>query len=405
MRRLIALAAGLFVVAACTGASTETSQQTTSVSTTPQVTDVEGLPGRLVTLDASGNIVVIEPDGTEPVAITSDAGPIAQYAQPSWSPDSDRLAWSELTSTGLGVGISDSDGSNRIRVDMGAPPFFLYWSPDGEAIGVLHNGQQSIEFELVDVAAGSTSVAANGSPFYFSWSPDGSQVVAHIARELFGTIDREGGTEDLGGTEPGYQSPHWTPSGIFHRGAGGLELRAPGGPGRVLATLDGPLAMVANPQGTRVAAQSYVEAGPGGINAALSETPVVPANRVVVIDVASGEMEVVTEDISVGFFWSPDGDSLLILEPRFQQPVVDVTVWSDGEKRQLMELAPPGSLVTDVLRFFDQYSQSLQIWSPDSSAVVLPGAVGDESGIWVQMMAGGEPVEVADGSWAVWSGA
>jgi hypothetical protein len=62
-------------------------------------------------------------------------------------------------------------------------------------------------------------------------------------------------------------------------------------------------------------------------------------------------------------------------------------------------------LITDVLRFFDQYGQSLQLWSPDSAAYVLPGAIDEETGIWVHTIAGGEPVNVAGGSWAAWSGA
>ncbi len=404
-RRLPILGAGLLVVMACTGQDNSTSLATPSSTTTLAVRDVAELPGRLVTIDAGGNVVVIDPDGANPLAVTSDAGPTAMYSQPHWSPQSDRLAWAEFTSTGLGVGISAVDGSDRTRVSMDSLPFYMYWSPDGEAMGVLHNGPRTIQFELVDTTAATADVVAEGSPFYFSWSPDSARVVAHVQGEVFATIDRDGQTEDLGATAVYYQSPHWTEPGIFSLGASGLELRAPGGGSRVLATTPGPVALVANPQGTRLAVQSFVGEEVGGINAAVSETPALPTNRVVVIDVDTGAIESVSETASVGFFWSPDGMSLLVLEPRDEPGVADVLVWRDGQSKVLMELAPHPAFVTNVLQFFDQYAQSLQLWSPDSSAVVLAGAVDDEEGIWVLSAAGGEAVKVADGSWAVWSGA
>jgi hypothetical protein len=83
---------------------------------------------------------------------------------------------------------------------------------------------------------------------------------------------------------------------------------------------------------------------------------------------------------------------------------LDIVVWREGEVTELSRFSPHPALVTDVLRFFDQYGQSLQVWSPDSSAFVLPGAIDGETGIWVHTIAGGEPVNVADGSWAAWSG-
>ena len=121
---------------------------------------------------------------------------------------------------------------------------------------------------------------------------------------------------DLGATAPGYQAPHWIPAGILHLAEAGLELRQTGGEARLLATVPGPVAFVANRQGTRVAVQSFVEEDtPPGVNAAVAETPAIPSNTVVVIDVDSGEMTEVVAAASLGLFWSPDGESLLVLNP------------------------------------------------------------------------------------------
>jgi hypothetical protein len=380
---------------------------TATPTTEARPTDVADLPGRLVIVDDAGNVVLIAPDGSNPVPVTEDAGDTAGYRQPSFSPVSDTVVWSEIDADGSGLGWSDETGE-RASVPMAAPPFFIFWSPDGNGIGVLHNSPTgTIDFELVDVAAATSEVVAQGSPFYFSWSPDSSQVAAHVQGDLFGTIDLAGDGSDLGATASGYQAPHWIPGGILHLADEGLELRQPGGEAQIVATVPGPVSFVANRQGTHVAIQSFLdgEEAPPGVNVAISETPTIPGNEVVVLEVASGQVMDVVDSSSLGLFWSPDGESLLVLVPvEGGMTELDILVWREGQVTELSRFSPHPSLVTDVLRFFDQYGQSLQVWSPDSSAFVLPGAIDDETGIWVHTIAGGEPVNVADGSWAAWSG-
>jgi hypothetical protein len=402
----------LVMLAACTGGegttpstSAEGETATTTIEALP--TDVADVPGSLVILDDEGNVVVIDPDGSNPVSITDDAGEAAGYRQPSFSPVSRTVVWSEINADGSGLGWSDDEGV-RASVPMTSPPFFIFWSPDGNGIGVLHNSPQgTIDFEMVDVGEATSQVVAQGSPFYFSWSPDSTQVAAHVQGDLFGTIDLDGEGSDLGATAAGYQAPHWVPGGILHLAEAGLELKPPGGEGRIVATVPGPVSFVANPQGTQVAIQAFVDAeeAPPGVNVAVSETPSIPGNEVVVVDLESGEMSQVADSPSIGLFWSPDGESLLVLLPAEGAPEVEVLLWRGDEVTEMSSISPHPSLVTDVLRFFDQYGQSLQLWSPDSAAFALPGAIDDEPGIWVHLVAGGDPVKVADGSWVAWSGA
>ena len=412
MRRLTAAAAALIVIAACTGDSGTTStvvdQTTAPEATEPLPTDVSELPGRLVVVDDDGNIVTMGPDGSASTDITQDGGEAAGYRQPAFSPVSDTVVWSEINAEGSGLGSSDGRGENRTSVPMAAPPFYMFWSPDGNGIGVLHNSAAgAIEFEVVDVSATTSEVLAEGSSFYFSWSPDSSQVAAHARPEFFGTIGLDGESSDLGATAPGYQAPHWISAGILHLAEAGLELRQTGGESRLLATAPGPVAFVANRQGTSVAVQSFVEEEtPPGVNATVTETPAIPSNTVVVIDVDSGEMSEVVGAASLGLFWSPDGESLLVLTPdEGGAAELATTVWRAGETTELSTISPNPTFVGDVLRFFDQYGQSLQLWSPDSAAFALPGAIDDDPGIWVYLVAGGDPVNVHDGSWVSWSAA
>ncbi len=410
MHRLTAAAAALITIAACTGDSSTTStvvDQTSAPEATEALpTDVSELPGRLVVVDDDGNIVTMEPDGTDSTNITEDGGVAAGYRQPAFSPVADTVVWSEINAEGSGLGSSDGQGENRVSIPMTAPPFYMFWSPDGNGIGVLHNSVGgTIEFEVVDVGATTSEVLAEGSSFYFSWSPDSSQVAAHVQPEFFGTIALDGEEADLGATARGYQAPHWIPAGILHLAEAGLELRQTGGESRLLATVPGPVAFVANRQGTRVAVQSFVEEDtPPGVNAAVTETPAIPSNTVVVIDVDSGEMTEVVAAASLGLFWSPNGESLLVLNPD-EGGAAELTMllWRAGETTELSTMSPNLTFVSDVLRFFDQYGQSLQLWSPDSAAFALPGAIADDPGIWVHLVAGGDPVNVHDGSWVSWS--
>jgi hypothetical protein len=43
------------------------------------------------------------------------------------------------------------------------------------------------------------------------------------------------------------------------------------------------------------------------------------------------------------------------------------------------------------------------MWSPDGTAFAFPGLIGERGGIYVQDIAGGDPVFVSEGNWVLWS--
>jgi hypothetical protein len=126
-------------------------------------------------------------------------------------------------------------------------------------------------------------------------------------------------------------------------------------------------------------------------------------NSVSILDVESGEVTAVATGLSVGSFWSPAGNSLLVLEVNADARAIDLVLWEAGETRTLTTIGVPGSLISEALAFFDQYAQSWQMWSPDSAAVVFPGTIGDAAGIWVIGLDGADPLNISDGEWAAWS--
>jgi len=396
MTRPVTWVACLFlVVAACTANGESTTTVTTESSTTsvPEVVD----PGRLVVIDAAGNIVVIDPDGSNPVVITDDAGETAIYNQPTWSSDGVSLAWGQATPDGFAIGIRSVDADTSTALAVAHLPFYLYWSPDSRTVGVLHSGAAGVEFEMVDVASETASVLDSGSPFYFSWSADSKKVVTHVGPERFETMEPGGVRGELGTTSAGYLAPQWTPAGIFHVDDDWLVLDDETGKRHQIVEVGEFTSFVVNRQGTQVALQST--GGNPAVSVGLVEVASVPGNRVVVVDVASGESEVVDQDPALGFFWSPNGESLLVMTPTGQG--VRATVW--GVNRDTVDYAefrPSIFLVRDMFPFFPQYAQSLSYWSPDSSAFVYAS----DDGIWVQELGTDDPVRVSGGTWVAWSG-
>ena len=80
-------------------------------------------------------------------------------------------------------------------------------------------------------------------------------------------------------------------------------------------------------------------------------------------------------------------------------------VWDGKAVRQLNRFIPTPTFARQYLPFADQYAQSMQVWSPDSSSIVFAGLGEDgTAGVWVEAIDGkGLPQHVADGVFATWS--
>ncbi len=138
---------------------------------------------RLAYVDEAGQILVVDVAGTVHAVVTG--------AEPHWSPDGTTiasLAYLEGEDGPVGATlqlVAAGGGAPRAVVD-GDVLYALHWSPDGTRIAAfrespvwndeLEDYVPTTDLVVVDAATGSTRVVENGDG-WFDWSPDGSRLL------------------------------------------------------------------------------------------------------------------------------------------------------------------------------------------------------------------------------------
>ena len=131
------------------------------------------------TSDRDGNdeIYVMNADGSAPMRLTSD--PAADYS-PAWSPDGTRIAF--VSNRGDGVPtiyVMNADGSNPVPLTNGRDPA---WSPDGRRIAFAGDrwwepaGPRGIFVMNADGSGITRLTAPENSDAQPAWSPDGVKI-------------------------------------------------------------------------------------------------------------------------------------------------------------------------------------------------------------------------------------
>lgn len=462
---LVALASALLVATACSSPGDEddavaaptTSEQpstettappnSTAPETAPEVDPDDGsgpgeeldpgdplddIPGavaeRLAELGgqlALGNgpaLAVARPDGTYLQIL---AGDDEVAAQPTWSRDGVSLAWGSVSAQGQSVMVQGFDdqglpaGDPLASAAGGLPVFYLQWDGDGQRLASLRNSSTSrgsVEFGLVE--PGQDLVAlGEGSPFFVAWAPASNRLLAHVGGERVEVFDpvAEGTTAtgllDQGG---GYSAPVWIDE---ERALVVLDeslVLVSVADGTVVAPVDevsGPIRFVVSPDRRRVA---YRQLAPVGGDVIEASWPVsVPvqggtAADLIVVDLETGERQVVDQGGALAWEWSPDGDRLAFLTTgSTTRPVGRWSFWSVDGTAPATEATPDfvfsRKYVQSYLPFFAQYAHSVTGWAPDGSAFAFAGTIDGDRGIWIQLLDdAAEPARIADGDFVTW---
>ena len=123
------------------------------------------------TLDGSGRIHVIGPDGRGDRALTPEPGSEA----PVWSPDGSQIAWTADRAGSFEIWVMRRDGSRAHRLTRGPGDSHPAWSPDGRDIAFFRAPAGSLE--VVSADGKRQRSVGRGRAFDVSaapaWSPDG----------------------------------------------------------------------------------------------------------------------------------------------------------------------------------------------------------------------------------------
>ncbi|MDQ2965601.1 MAG: hypothetical protein M3R57_07110 [Chloroflexota bacterium] len=370
----------------------------------PQATaGVPGATGRIAVLSDRGTLTVFDADGSNAVVLADSVPGETLVRQPTWSADGARIAWVRLAADGTSgdVMTAMADGARPTDTPVAVAPFYLAWDPTSSHIVYLGNSPPvGIELGLVDVTASAYVPIDAGSPLYLSWAPSGKQLLVHVGTDRLDRLALDGSHTSLHDHPGTFTAPVWTTDGrtfvYVSNDARGQRLIAYDlGTGRseVLARFEGTIAFVVSPDGSRVAYQVLQ-----------GQTLATPLS---VIDRKTGTIKRVATEYSPAFFWSPDGAKLLSLLPEAtpERLWFRWNVWEDGSSFSTGRFVPSLVFSRDYLQFFEQYAQSMSLWSPDGSAFVY--AAEDESGetgVWIQpAIPDAAPVRLADGVFATWS--
>ncbi|MBK9167993.1 MAG: PD40 domain-containing protein [Bryobacterales bacterium] len=157
-----------------------------------------------------GDIFVMNADGSQPVAVTSDREP---DFMPSWTPDGQSVVYASARFPDAQFRmVSLGDGKEQTLLKTEGKPGSPKLSPDGQEV-LYHMFQKGIlNLWIADIATGAARQLTfdNESMGYGCWSPDGRHIAFEIARgedTHLALLPREGGEPVQLTHEPGHAWP------------------------------------------------------------------------------------------------------------------------------------------------------------------------------------------------------
>jgi TolB protein len=376
---------------------------------------------------ADSKIYTINPDGSDRVDLAhSGRVPTAAVI---WSHDGQRLIFTASERNQSHVNSSLVDGQEpRVlyEADLDREPFYLYGSPDDQHVAFLATDPlEGMQLHLAETdRPNSARSAVTGEPNYSSWSPDSQSLLVHIggtrAEAYVGTYDLSAAATQLIETQPAaFQAPFWSPIGqaqwlYARQSEADNQLVISDATGvRPLTEFDGGITFGWSPDGRRVA---Y----------AINTPDSFLYQGLTVIDLEDSASKVVFKGNVLAFFWSPAGTKLAYLtgalvEPssigragglaapaRAQRRTLQVT-WHvfdlDHDRTIDLNTFEPTESFLYLIQYFDQFAQSVALWSPDSRSLVYTGQplIGERGVYVIDAQDAAAPRFVGPGDFAIWS--
>lgn len=394
-----------------------------------------GVDDQIVVQTRAGELSILTFGGEMPVPDAVGA------SQPVFSDDGARLAWTDPGAGGQGgslvIADVDTAGAATVATTVATPlvSFYTAWAPGSdERLGILGNTRSGVGLAIVDAGAGSADLADVGTPYYFVWDPDGTGVTGHVASSLR-TLDLDARAGlDLFDVNPSFRTPAVRSDRSVAFVAADNLLPFPGR--NALIRLDAGAAGLADARATGVArfegtgsftlspdesmlaivVEGSIETSPvfsASTHAAGFQVDDALDRGLHLLDLDGGDVRQVVAEPVRAAFWSPDGERILSLGYEPRNDGIPWAFWQVHDRGgQLISRTDVFALSREFsnayLPFYDQYAQSVRLWSPDSTRFVFPGMSEDgDAGIWIhQIPAAGttaRTAKVADGVIAFWS--
>jgi len=370
-------------------------QLTTAVTTTTLQEIDDAASDRIVVATTDGAVVVHDSSGAE--IARAEPPNESFYRQPTWL-DASTVVFSEVSASGdHSLSAMDADTGTIVwRAPMETPPFYFLPAPSESSYGLIS--------ELV-TATGDVTPLSHQSPFYTSWSPDGTALAIHIVGQRLYIRTGESDTTIQSGAAP-FQTPVWIDSGLVTlRIEGGLQRLTVWNDGSFtdVAKVEGPVGFVAT--GGVVAVQAAQRPAAGSLAAALKvqELPALPGGKLVVVDIATGSFETVSSKLALLYQWQANGERLLYATLGDDPLSVTWNVWSNGTSSEISTFTLQAPWFRNLVPFFDQYAQSIELWSSSGDLIGYPAVVDGQPVVILQPIAGGDPIVINGATWAAWA--
>lgn len=404
--------------------------------------------GVIAMVDDSGALATYDARGSR----VEYPAPGVVFGFPAWSPDGSRIAVVGQSTSYVAIyvfTVNRAGGAASkpavIYRSPDRPPFYLYWAPDSRHVGFLTTEPAGLALRVAPIDGSAPlngndlgSIVLRGAPLYFQWV-DAGHLLLHVGSgsdAFVGQVTRDGTTVGAPVAATGPFRPailshdgRYLAYSISGTGAAGTVVleTAQGSASQRLAVL-GPPAMLFDPTGDTLATIGADTPDAGAFP--------LPRGPLRLIDPASGAVRTLLDGSVVAFFWAPDGRTIAALrlvtpgqgpaaflgratvaEAEFLDREAMVTGAapgsamalsfvdvSTGKLRAERAVSVGDAFVQQLLPYFDQYALSHPLWSPDSSAFLLPVvAPSGQDELAIIPADGSDPALIAGGAMGSWS--